>query len=111
MSSKASSNAGKHPYRRSDTENLFDHLKKDNAPGINLNLVKPIYKLQRIDTEYFDKNKKPLFSGDEVTYKGDVYRIDYHSKEFYWILVNLKDPKNIEILKKTAKSCLFQRNG
>lgn len=106
--SKASSNAGKHNYLRSDREDLFSHIKFSEG-GIPLNSFKPIYKLQKINSEYVDKFGKQLFYRDIVSYKDEDYRIDYNSKEFYWILVNLNDSKKAQILKKTAHLSIFRR--
>lgn len=106
--SKASSNAGKHNYLRSDREDLFKHIKFTEG-GISLKGFNPIYKEQKIATEYVDKFGKKLHYRDVISYKDEDYRIDYNSKEFYWILVNLTDPKNTQILKKTAHLTVFRR--
>lgn len=100
---KASSNAGVHPYLRSDQPNLFDHVPKPSG-GIRLSTItiKPMESV--VKTEYKDKNGKDLYFKDEVEVEDKRYVIDYDFKQFKWVL---KNEKKVIILKEVHKKTLL----
>ena len=108
--SKVSSNAGKHPYLRTDEDeykNLFSHLKFDHG-GVLISVIKkPFFKIE-VDTEYFDRDGEIIRYGDTLKFQKEEYIVDF--REEWWVLVNIKDSKNVEILgEKANQSVLTKR--
>lgn len=102
---KASTNAGLHPYLRSDTQHLFDHIPKASG-GIRLKST-PIKAMDTVvKTEYKDKNGKDLYFKDEVQVEDEKFEIDYDSKQFRWVL---KNEKKVIMLKKVCKKTVLVR--
>jgi hypothetical protein len=98
---KVSTNAGKHPYLRTDLGDLFEHMHKNNNT-ISLKNINPKFHVE-IDTEYSDKNKKQLFYGDIVVLENNRYKVDYDTRELSWVFVNQKNPKLLKKLNKFSK--------
>lgn len=98
---KVSSNAGKHPYLRPENSHLFVHIEKSNGKKL---LPQEQVKFNNIsaETEFVDKKKKRLSYRDIVTLDKEDYEIGYNSREFYWNMVNLKDPKKTLRLSENA---------
>jgi hypothetical protein len=101
--SKVSSNAGKHPYLRTDEDeyrNLFNDPKFECSGGKRISEIKePFFKVE-IDTEYVDKNKKNIHFNDTVKFQNREYRIDYWNEK--WVMVNMEDHEDIDFLSETA---------
>lgn len=99
---KVSSNAGKHPYLRTDEEeyrNLFSHLKFGHG-GVPISEIKnPFFKV-KIETEYVDKNNEIIHFKDTVKFQNREYRIDYWNQK--WVMVNTEDIEDIDFLAETA---------
>jgi len=105
---RVSSNAGKHPYLRTDLGDLFEHIrKKEKGIKIDFN-IQPLFK-NAVDTEYKDKNKKVIGYKDVVSYKNEEYLVTYNSKEFYWIIENLHDQKKVLKLREIADSVVIKK--
>lgn len=107
---KVSSNAGKHPYLRSDNVSLFHDIKQQKK-GLRFDPDNQPKARSRVSTEYFDQNNLEIFGGDTVIYKNEEYRIDYSSREFSWIMEKVNDPKRYEILRKTAHLTILKQNS
>lgn len=105
--SKVSSNAGKHPYLRTDEEeyrNLFSHLKFDHG-GIPISGIKePIFKVEA-ETEYVDKNGQPICFRNILGFQKREYIVDFRDQK--WIMIDINDPKKVEILKEKAHLSVF----
>jgi hypothetical protein len=105
---KVSSNAGKHPYLRTDLGDLFKHIRnKDKGIKIDFNVL-PVFK-NIVDTEYKDKNRKRINYKDVVNYKNEEYLVTYNSKEFYWIIENLHDKEKVVKLSEIAGSVVIKK--
>lgn len=100
--SKVSSNAGKHPYLRTDEEeykNLFSHLKFDHG-GIPISEIKkPFFKIE-VDTEYVDQENQIIRFGDTLKFQKREYIVDFTDQK--WIMIDIKDFKKVEILREKA---------
>lgn len=107
--SKVSSNAGKHPYLRSDCENLFNHLiieKKGKLISSNLN---PFFNVE-IKTEFYDNKMQIISYRDIIQYKKEKYQINYDSQNFSWIAINV-DSNKIEKLNEIAQLSVLQKKN
>lgn len=104
---KVSTNAGKHPYLRSDFIPPVEiHYK---GTGIEFDpKILPKFK-SIIDTEYKDKKGRKLFFKDIVVYitEKEEYEIGYDGRVFCWILINQKNPKRTLKLKEFHNSILL----
>jgi|SRR5579859_3772517 len=107
MSAKVSSNAGLHPYLRSDLPNLFSHIKQPSGrPKLSEIKVKPME--NAVNTEYKDAKGKSIYYKDEVKYNEEVYSVDYDSKKFRWIIRN--DNKIFALREVTKKVSLVKKD-
>jgi hypothetical protein len=107
---KQSSNAGQHPYLRSDSTDLFKNIKKYQQ-GLPLSKEPIIFMNNIVKTEYKDSKGKDLYFKDEVEYGKENYVIDYDGKTFKWVLkknnmvFTLKDVHKKTLL---VKKCQFR---
>jgi hypothetical protein len=100
--SKVSSNAGKHPYLRTDEEeyrNLFSHLKFDYG-GVHISKIKKPFFNVTAETEYIDKDGQQISFKDILKFRKREYVVDFRDQK--WIMIDIKDPKKVEILKEKA---------
>jgi len=105
---RVSSNAGKHPYLRTDLGDLFEHIRnKEKGTRIDFN-IQPQFK-NIVATEYKDKRGKGIDYKDIVTHKNEDYLVTYNSKEFYWIIENLHDNKKVLKLREIADSVVIKK--
>lgn len=99
-----SSNAGKHPYRRSDF--VSPYTVTYDKPGIKLIPITAKFKTI-IETDYQDKKGKRIYFKDVIIYDEQEYIIDYNAKEFFWIAVSLKnESKTLKLSKIARKSTI-----
>lgn len=108
--SKVSTNAGKHPYLRTDEEeyrNLFSHLKTESGGIPILKIKTPLFKVEA-ETEFFDKNNQSIWFGDSLKFQNDEYVVKFQNRK--WIMVNIKDSKKVEILKEKAHLTVLLKN-
>lgn len=97
---KVSTNAGKHPYRRSDyVPPVVIEKKMNGIPFSSIVKFKAI-----VPTDYKDKKGKMLFFKDVIKYEKEEYEIGYNGKEFYWEITGINNPKNTYRLSDVNKS-------
>jgi hypothetical protein len=104
---KVSTNAGKHPYRRSDF--VSPYKQNYDKPGLPLVPTKAKFKTV-IDTEYKDKKGKKIFFRDVIIYNKGEYKIDYDAKQFYWVACSLKKPEKALKLSQIAGQSIISIN-
>lgn len=103
---RVSTNAGKHPYLRSDLGDLFEHI-RNYEKGIPIDFtVVPKFNVVA-ETEYYDKKNIKIFYNDVVTYKMEKYKITYDSREHFWIMENIVDSGKRLKLRDFADSVLL----
>jgi len=105
--SKVSSNAGKHPYLRTDEEeyrNLFSHLKFDHG-GIPISEIKKPFFNVTAETEYLDKNGQQICFRDTIEFKKREYVVYF--RDLKWIMIDTKDSKKVEILSEIANQTVL----
>lgn len=99
---KVSSNAGKHPYLRTNEreyENLFSHLKTESG-GIPISEISnPSFKVD-VETEYVDKNNQSIRFRDTLIFQKREYVVDFRDEK--WVMIDASNPKKMEILGKKA---------
>jgi len=100
---KASTNAGIHPYLKSD---FISPIKPVENKGIPLTTETPIFLKTVVNTEYKDSNNKDLYFKDEVELDGSKYVINYDPKNFRWILVR---DKKTAVLKEVYKRVVLKK--
>ncbi len=106
---KTSTNAGIHPYRKTDfVRSIF----YPEVVGKPLPKEEPKFVNTVISTEYKDSKNKELYFKDEVEYKGKKYEINYDTENFCWILrqdhntISLKEAYKQVVLKKKCSARL-----
>jgi hypothetical protein len=109
---KVSSNAGKHPYQRTDGDyaHQFDHI-RNHERGIEFNhTIKPKFN-SKVETEFKDKEGKRILFKDLLIFKKEEYVVGYNSKEFFWNIENTTDPKKMHKLSEIAHLTILQKRG
>lgn len=100
---RISTNAGKHPYMRSDSGHLFGNLEPEKA-GIPFNADIKIRFVNVVDTEYRDERDKIIYFKNIVKYNGETYQVDYDGQNFWWIIRSEENPTKTHKLSAVAKS-------